>query len=148
MNSVASAASSGRSQKWRARRYSAQNGRQRRQQERQVQSHFGPAENSRRRRKVVGGQRRILHHAPHWLPSPVPVYIEAVWIERMRVDLPRRPDKERIIHIKRFSQEGSQKEDHRQSQRPSGMRCGPFQDFIPSIPANRRSRKIHPRVLS
>ena len=108
VNKTASAASIGWLTKAPGQPVRSQNHRQRRQQKRQMQRRFAPTGNSRRQRQIVTGQRRILRHTPHRRRRPVPIHVEAIRIPRVGMDLPGRPDEERIIHVERFGQEGAE----------------------------------------
>ena len=101
------------------------------EQEGEVQAPLAPSEHRRGERDVVGRQRRVLRHLGHRRIEPVPVDREPIRIGRGLPDLPRRPQKQRIVDVEGLAderqQENAQHHGERQARHsalPSGRMAG------------------------
>ena len=96
----------------------SENGGDRGDEKREMEGGLVLAGDHRHESDEVRGERGVLHDLPHGLLGAVPVHGEPVKVERMRPDLPRRLQKERIVDVERLAGEGKQR-DHRQRRQQS-----------------------------
>ena len=54
--------------------------------------------------QIIGGQRRILHDPRHRLLAAVPIDVEAVEIQRVRLDVAGGPDEKGIVDVNGLAQ--------------------------------------------